>query len=64
MGSMLTEFLKGTVLTKINVAEKWKQSKAYDLGKGRIGFILHFNGAWLLLCTLQNNVLAVHHITL
>jgi hypothetical protein len=33
---------------KTNMGQKWYQSKAYDLGLGRLGFILHFKGPWPL----------------
>jgi hypothetical protein len=29
---------------KINMGQKWYQSKAYDLGLGHLGFILHIKG--------------------
>jgi hypothetical protein len=30
------------------VGIKWYQSKAFDLGLGCLGFILHFKGPWPL----------------
>jgi hypothetical protein len=30
------------------MGQKWYQSKAYDLGLGRLVFILHFKGPWSL----------------
>jgi hypothetical protein len=33
---------------KTNMGQKWYQSQAYDLGLGRLGFILNFKGPWLL----------------
>jgi hypothetical protein len=31
-----------------NMGQKWFQSKAYYLGLGRLGLILHFKGPWHL----------------
>jgi hypothetical protein len=34
--------------TKTKKGQKWYQSRAYDLGLGRLGFILQFKGPWPL----------------
>jgi hypothetical protein len=44
--SLYITLIKGKL--KTNRGQKWYQSKAYALGLGRLGFILHFKGPWPL----------------